>query len=246
MWSRRPNKVLIVARDPAAAGLSPAFLQHSGIDLHHVAGGSAALDAARRELPRLIVQQVDAPPDEAIALARGLKNDPHTAAIPLIAVADERLGDELTAAGVDAIVNRPLVLREYWDAVRRFVHLPRRRALRESINLRFTYVESERRSQAFSRDLSPYGAFLKTDQHVSVGARITVRFNLPGDPVAIECSAIVRGTCYADAHTAGFAIEFEGMAETDVARLERFVDRSQQRGLFGVLLAVVVPGERPG
>jgi response regulator RpfG family c-di-GMP phosphodiesterase len=237
---------MVVAREPALAGLCPAFMHSPGIDVLQVTTDTQTLTVARDRQPCLIIQQIEHPPGASLGVMRQLKSDPRTSAIPLIAVACPEDRSSVAQTGVDIVINRPLVLREYWEAVRKFVRLPRRRALRESVNLRFSYTEADHRWQAFSRDLSPYGAYLKTDHRVTVGTRIRTMFRLPGDPATIECSAIVRRCCYTDVHTAGFAIEFEGMSQPDLDRLERFTDRSMRRTLFGLVTSIVVGLRRPG
>jgi len=220
---------MIVADESAAAGLKPAFLIQSGVRMFVAKDLDRIVETARRQRPQLIIQQIEHPPEGSLRITNRLKQDPETSRIPLIAVAMEIDRSSVSSIAVDAVVNRPLILREYWDAVRRFVRLPRRRALRESVNLRFCYSDGERRCQAFSRDLSPYGAFLKTDQRVAVGERIEVSFTVPGDPEPIETAARVRGMQRGNQHTAGFGIEFEGMRQGDLERLEQFIAQSIRR-----------------
>jgi hypothetical protein len=84
-----------------------------------------------------------------------------------------------------------------------------------------------------------YGAFLKTDHLLAQGARVRVQFSIPGQADPVSCVAIVRRTTPFDPHnhqTAGFAVEFEGLAESDAERLERFVKRHLRRTLFSLIV----------
>jgi len=247
MWGRQPQKILIVADPPATPGLSPGFLDQPDIETLESSTGSPALGTARRERPTLIIHEIGASPTGALEAVRAFKDDPETRSIPLIAVTERQAGEAAMAAGADAVVGKPVVQREYWEAVRRYVALPRRREPRHTINLRFSYRAGERRWQAFSRDISTYGAFLKTDHALAQGSRIAVRFNLPGDPEGIECWAVVRHTTPLEPpahHTAGFAVEFEGFPDADAARLDRFLKSHARRSLFGLLVGIVVPSHR--
>jgi uncharacterized protein (TIGR02266 family) len=93
-------------------------------------------------------------------------------------------------------------------------------------NLRFTFGYDGADCQAFSRDLSGSGAFLKTDNAPVEGAVLTLRFRLPGDPAEIDCKGIVRRIEHGnDPVPAGFGVEFHDMGPADCARLEEFIHR---------------------
>ena len=141
-------------------------------------------------------------------------------------VIDPELHAEAGQAGPDALLDKPLVRREYFDVVRRFVPLPKRRTQRAAVNLRFTYRLEGRKGQAFTRDISQNGAYLKSDRPAVLGARMDVEFNLPGMWDPLKCSANVRSSPQRNTHhaPAGFGIEFEGMSDEDADRLEAFIE----------------------
>ena len=95
-------------------------------------------------------------------------------------VAESDTEPDAIEAGADAVVHAPIVPGQYFEAVSRFFRLPKRRTLRHQINLRFLYELDGRQAQAFTRDLSTYGAFIKTDHAPSPGSSIAVRFQIPG------------------------------------------------------------------
>jgi len=235
MWGRRQRKILIVAEPGCEIGLHAAFLNQPDIRLMTTEPGEGTRGLVRAEHPHLIIQNVGESREDSLALTRDLKSDGATRSIPLIAIAGQECESTAREAGADTVLVTPLIQRAYWEAVRRFVRLPKRRDLRQIVNLRFTYEIGDRTWQAFSRDLSMYGAFLKTDQHLPQGSRVRVRFSIPGEASAISCDAIVRRSTPFDPHghqTAGFAVEFEGLTEHDAERLERFVKRHLRRTLF--------------
>lgn len=93
-------------------------------------------------------------------------------------------------------------------------------------NLRFTFGYDGADCQAFSRDLSGSGAFLKTDNVPAAGSVLALRFRLPGDPVEIECKGIVRRIEHGDDPVpAGFGVEFRDISPADCTRLEGFIRR---------------------
>ena len=116
-----------------------------------------------------------------------------------------------------------------------FIRLPRRRDLRQIVNLRFIYEFEDHKWQAFSRDLSMYGAFLKTDHVLPHDARVQLHFSIPGDLETVNCHAFVRRSApveHPDPASAGFAVEFDSMADHDAERLEAFIRRHLHRPLF--------------
>lgn len=238
MWGRRHRKVLIVEAPESKTGLHAAFLEQPDIRLMTTEPGDGARALARVEHPRLIIQDVSDPHEASLALTRALKRDGATGSIPIIAVAGPASEKLVWDSGADAVLLKPVIQRAYWEAVRRFIRLPKRRDLRQIVNLRFIYEDGERRWQAFSRDLSTYGAFLKTDHAPPQGARLRVRFSIPGEAEPVTCGAIVRRSTPFDPHNhhaAGFAVEFEALSAGDAERLERFVRRHLRRSLFSLI-----------
>jgi len=94
-------------------------------------------------------------------------------------------------------------------------------------NLRFTFGYHGAECQAFSRDLSGSGAFLKTDNAPTAGSVLTLRFRLPGDPAEIDCKGVVRRIEQGgdEPAPAGFGVEFHDIRPQDGTRLEAFIHR---------------------
>ena len=236
MWGRRRRKIVIVAEPGCETGLHAAFLDQPDIQLMTAAPGQGARRLARAEHPRLIVQDLADPQQDSLDLMRHFKGDRATRSVPIIAVTSEGHEKTVREAGADTVLIKPLVQRAYWEAVSQFIRLPRRRDLRQIVNLRFTYEFGDHEWQAFSRDLSMYGAFLKTDHLLPHDALVRVRFSLPGEVDPVRCDAFVRRPAPIDSndhHTSGFAVEFEGLGGRDAERLEAFVKRHLRRSLFG-------------
>jgi uncharacterized protein (TIGR02266 family) len=109
-------------------------------------------------------------------------------------------------------------------SVLRLITLSGRPAERCKANLRFTFTDAGITSQAFSRDLSLTGAFLKADPAPAAGSELTLRFRLPADRAEIVCTAIVRRVEHdTEQAPAGFGVEFQGFQPEDRDKLERFI-----------------------
>jgi uncharacterized protein (TIGR02266 family) len=189
---------------------------------------------ARRERPCLIIEDVPTACETSLRFCRDLRAHPTTRSIPLILVTAPEARDRAREAHADAMLEKPVVRRELFDAVKRFVTLPRRRTLRLATNLRFSFHVDDHVGQAFSRDISTSGVFLKTDRIAPLGTRVELRFRVPGAWEDLCCHAVVRNTVQADqaGHRGGMGLEFEDLSDHDRELLETFIDRHVDRPLL--------------
>jgi CheY-like chemotaxis protein len=227
MWGRE-RSILLVSGERPSPGLCPSFLHAAGLRLTQALADPDVVDLARREGFDLIILDLPTPPEPGLALCRQLKADAATRSTPVVVVAGDDAARSARVVGVEATVGRPILAREYHDAVGRFVRLPKRRLNRRLVNLRVQYQSDSDAGQAFTRDLSVYGAFLKTDRFPPIGTELRISFTVPGASHAVRCHAVVRRSASFDDErvtTPGFAIEFCGMDEADVDRLGWFLEQ---------------------
>lgn len=79
-----PLPVLIVDDEPIILDMIRAVLEEDGLAVLTARGGNSALEIAQQTLPSLILTDFMMPDMNGIDLARQLRADPRTAAIPLI------------------------------------------------------------------------------------------------------------------------------------------------------------------
>ncbi len=228
LWWRSRRTVMIVAEQRPDPALVAPFLNGAGLRLVHARPDHGAMRLARRRRPSLIIEEVQAPDDAGLAFRRQLRASPDTREIPLIVVTAAELRARTDEAHAQAVLVKPIDGGDMFREVRRFLPLPRRRSTRYGVNLRFEFGgDREGWRQAFSRDLSIRGTFLKTDLQPALGSRFDLRFHLPGSSAAIVCRAAVvhvrSGNDPASGHSTGFAIEFEELEEIDAQRLEHYI-----------------------
>jgi len=200
------------------------FLRRRDVKVLTSGQGPQLLALARDRRPDVAVLDLRAP--DGLQLCRSLKADAVTGAIPIVAVAS-RLGElEAVSAGADVLVFEPISRGEMLDALRGFVHFPERRQPRCNANLRFTFAIANDIGQAFCRNLSSNGTFLKTDWAPPEGSVLSLRFRLPGEDREIGCRGVVRSLERGDpAFSSGFGVEFREILPSDLARLEEFIRR---------------------
>ena len=83
-----------------------------GLEILEAGSGQEALDLARARLPSIIVSDIMLPGLSGLDLARALKADPATRAIPIVAVTTLAIAadiDAIKAAGCDALVAKPIL-----------------------------------------------------------------------------------------------------------------------------------------
>lgn len=225
-----PQATVLLVQDVAAfRDLETTFLRRHELRVIAEESGEAAHRRARTEPPQIVmVDFADA--RASLALCGELKADPVLSRVPVVLVLPRTSRAAGQAAGADALVFKPVVQREFLDAVRRFVPLTERRARRTPINLRFTWrTEGGVVGHSFSRDLSPSGAFLESDRIPPMGCPLHLSFRLGEDETEIACGAHVRNV--PEMGQLGFGVEFADLGEDDRTRLARFVESVAQRSL---------------
>jgi CheY-like chemotaxis protein len=225
-----PQATVLLVQDVAAfRDLETTFLRRHELRVIAEESSEAARKRARTDPPQIVmVDFADA--RASLALCGELKADPSLTRVPVVLVLPRTSRAAGQAAGADAVIFKPVVQREFLDAVRRFVPLTERRARRTPINLRFTWrTEGGVVGHSFSRDLSPSGAFLESDRIPPMGCPLHLSFRLTGDEAEIGCGAHVRNV--PEVGQLGFGVEFADLREEDRVRLVRFVDGVLQRSL---------------
>jgi CheY-like chemotaxis protein len=227
-----PQATVLLVQDVAAfRDLETTFLRRHELRVIAEESGEAARRRAHTDPPQIVlVDFADA--RASLALCGELKADPTLTRVPVVLVLPRTSRAAGQAAGADALIFKPVVQREFLDAVRRFVPLTERRARRTPVNLRFTWrTEGGVVGHSFSRDLSPSGAFLESDRIPPLGCPLHLSFRLAAEDAEIACGAHVRNV--PEVGHLGFGVEFADLREDDRARLARFVDGVLQRSLAG-------------
>ena len=114
------SKILIVEDNEKNMKLVRDVLQVKGYATIEATTGEDGVRLAKERLPALVLMDIQLPGISGIEALKQLRADPATAAIPVIAVtASVMVSDRrnITDAGFDGYVGKPLNLREFLDAV---------------------------------------------------------------------------------------------------------------------------------
>ena len=118
------DTILIVEDNEKNMKLVRDVLQVKGYATLEAMTGEDGVRLAKERLPALVLMDIQLPGISGIEALKQLRADPATAAIPVIAVtASVMVSDRrnITDAGFDGYVGKPLNLKEFLEAVRAMV-----------------------------------------------------------------------------------------------------------------------------
>jgi len=118
-------KVLIVDDDREMVELIQLFLANAGYQTLTAVSGEAALEAAFRELPDLILLDIMMPRIDGWEVFRSIRNDPHTKNIPIAFITartqniDKMIG--LSVMKAEGYITKPFGKKELLEEVERIL-----------------------------------------------------------------------------------------------------------------------------
>ncbi len=121
------KKILIVEDNELSMKLVNDLLEFHGYEIFKATLGADAVRITREALPDLILLNLQLPDMSGLEVARTLKADETTRAIPIVAVtAFAMRGDEqrARAAGCDGYVPKPIRIQEFIQTVATFLGFP--------------------------------------------------------------------------------------------------------------------------
>ncbi len=123
------EKVLVVEDNPQGMRLIEMVLRAKGYTLLKATDGEEALDMTMRELPDLIIMDIQLPKIDGLEVTRRLRETKVSSHIPIIALTAYAMkGDEerIVEAGCDAYLSKPIDTRELPRVIAEMLHNGRR------------------------------------------------------------------------------------------------------------------------
>jgi two-component system cell cycle response regulator DivK len=114
--------ILIVEDNEKNMKLARDILQAKGYATLEAVTGEEGVRLAQERGPALVLMDIQLPGINGIEALRRLRADPTTAAIPVVAVTASVMTTDrrqITDAGFDAYIGKPINLKEFLDTVRR-------------------------------------------------------------------------------------------------------------------------------
>lgn len=202
-------KVLIIDDSPDAVAIAKARLAKEHLDVLVADGGRAGLELARREMPDLILLDIEMPNLTGFEVCAAMKSDPDLCMIPIIFLSGAGGGEDkvrgLDLGAVDYVtkpfdafelrarVRAALRTKHLQDLLIRYAHvdplteLPNRRALMERMEQEWSRIQRHSGSLAFIiADVDHFKQVNDTYGH-AVGDRLLVRLS---KAIARECRGV--------------------------------------------------------
>ena len=112
--------ILIIEDNPANMKLACLLLRNAGYAVRCAVDAETGMTLARDEHPDLILMDIQLPGMDGLAATALLKNDPGTAAIPVVALTAMAMKEDREKslqAGCDAYIAKPLRYQELYDVI---------------------------------------------------------------------------------------------------------------------------------
>jgi CheY-like chemotaxis protein len=174
------SRILAVEDSPDIRELIRLLLEDAGHEVELAADGGAALEAVRRRRPDLIVMDLSLPILSGWETTRRLKDDPETAAIPVIAVTAHAMqGDRerALAAGCEGFLAKPIDEERFANEVAAFLPVtPKAGAAPAPVASRLPA-------------LGQPGRILVVEDHAEVAALLRDDLEVDGHEVTVATSA---------------------------------------------------------
>lgn len=120
-----PKKTILIVEDnDKNMKLARDILQAKGYNTLEAITGEEGARVAKEQIPDLVLMDIQLPGINGIEAFKQLRADPHTANIPVIAfTASVTPTDrsQVTAAGFDAFLSKPINLKEFVETIKRMV-----------------------------------------------------------------------------------------------------------------------------
>jgi two-component system, cell cycle response regulator DivK len=113
-------RILIIEDNPANMKLASLLVRNAGHTVLCAVDGETGLTLARDDQPDLILMDIQLPGMDGLASTALLKQDPATAAIPVIALTAMAMKEDqekTKIAGCDAYIAKPLRYQELYEAI---------------------------------------------------------------------------------------------------------------------------------
>jgi uncharacterized protein (TIGR02266 family) len=221
------RKILIVDDTAMFRELESIFLARFGVVVT-ASCGEAALAAARRERPAVIVTDLHMPGMDGDALCREIRATATLRDIPvIIVISGENASDRARAirSGADDIVSKPISRMSLVEAVSRFLRALRAPGL-DRVDIQTNVCIRSRGAEAWGRslNLSRGGIFVTADRIIPRETEVELEFLLPEGRAPLSSTArVVWGRDRSPQGPAGMGLQFLALDHESTRQIESFV-----------------------
>ncbi len=224
------QRILLVDDQPFFLTLGETILRMGDYAVQTAANGVEAMKLARATQPDAILLDVEMPAMDGFAVCRRLKEDPLTAAIPVLmltATQNPQLNKKAFEAGAVAVILKSTDAGRLLNALHLALTTLReqRIAPRAAVALAVTYQHAAHMVTGETLNLSQDGMFIKTPSPAAMGAVLLLKFALPGArPWEGTCRVVwIRRPGEEHPYPPGMAVQFLEMPSEARPTIAAFV-----------------------
>jgi CheY-like chemotaxis protein len=174
------KKILLVDDMKNFLDLEVSFLQRKecGILLAH--DGIEALRIAKKEVPDLIILDLEMPKMNGIQCCRIIKNEKDLKHIPVIFITGLDKEEECRKVGCDEFMRKPVSEAQFIEVIGRCLNIKERKESRANVSLSVKYTVKGKSYNCFSRDISQTGILLIIGEVLPIGTKLALEITFPG------------------------------------------------------------------
>ena len=230
---RESRPILIAVGDAYERNYTGMLLQRFGYHVYSVGEGKEAVKFTSAALPRLIIAEASLAYQKDFDLVEANKEDPKTAAIPVILLltpAGQKA--QYRDAGFAAVLAMPLNTRELYQAVQNAIEVYPRANIRVAAYIQASLGKSPVRLTQYSVILSENGMFVRTTSPLTADTRLQVHLEIKKR--LIKADAVILYSHGFDDYPfkeLGMGMRFERMSAEDKALLRAYVQEKIEQGI---------------
>lgn len=216
------KKILVLDDSPFMLTIIRDMLTKLNYDVTTVDNGNKACQEIESTRHDLIITDLNMPVMDGLEFTQKVRSYPERRFVPIIMLSSEMNNEKIAKArkmGVATFLNKPPKEAQLKTMLQ--IILSKRASPRIPAKLEVFYGQDEKLSgyaASYSVNMSVGGLFLETDNPLTPGEKLNLRFSLPGNNHPISCQgrvawATAPGSSDKSSHPAGMGIEFLDLAE---------------------------------
>jgi len=222
------TKVLVADSAELFLAIQDSFLKRSTCELLTAGSAEEAMSKALESSPDLILLDADLPGFDGLECCRRMKEESDLRHTPVVIVGSAVDLELCERAGAEALLSRPLANELLLDAVCELAPLSYRRSARVAASVEVAYRRNEEDLQAWTKDISLDGLFLRDCEMLEQGDLLSMAFDLPverGGTVTIGGEVVRTVPPATDAQLIpGAGVRFRATDGQERLQIARFIE----------------------
>lgn len=218
--------------------LEISFLRRTDCKIITAKDGIEALKLTKEHKPDIILLDLEMPKMTGIECTRIIKGDEKLKNIPIIIVTSYPRKEECLKAGADDFLQKPITEEQLLKEIKKFVPIKDRADERLPVSVLVVYKFKNKTYAAYTRDLSPSGAFIVTRDIIPIGNTLKLELELAHPKVDKAKKIKTTGEVIRQEKgeeggylIGGMGVKFVGLDKKDEAEIRNFIEIVSSSGI---------------